>query len=125
MNKIMWHDRRRYFGLPLSFTKYALTEDTVVRETGLLNLKEENVLLYRVLDIELLRPLVQRIFGCGTIVLHSSDQTSPELRILSVKNPKAVKEQVFQAVEEAKLRRRMRTTELLDADDVSDGQELT
>ena len=121
----MWHDRRRYFGLPLSFTKYALTEDTVVRETGLLNLKEENVLLYRVLDIELLRPLVQRIFGCGTIVLHSSDQTSPELRILSVKNPKAVKEQVFQAVEEAKLRRRMRTTELLDADDVLDGQELT
>lgn len=125
MDKIMWHDRRRYFGLPLSFTKYALTEDTVVRETGLLNLKEENVLLYRVLDIELLRPLVQRIFGCGTIVLHSSDQTSPELRILSVKNPKAVKEQVFQAVEEAKLRRRMRTTELLDADDVLDGQELT
>ena len=125
MDKIMWHDRRRYFGLPLSFTKYALTEDTVVRETGLLNLKEENVLLYRVLDIELLRPLVQRIFGCGTIVLHSSDQTSPELRILSVKNPKAVKEQVFQAVEEAKLRRRMRTTELLDVDDVSDGQELT
>lgn len=125
MDKIMWHDRRRYFGLPLSFTKYALTDDTVVRETGLLNLKEENVLLYRVLDIELLRPLVQRIFGCGTIVLHSSDQTSPELRILSVKNPKAVKEQVFQAVEEAKLRRRMRTTELLDADDVSDGQELT
>lgn len=125
MDKIMWHDRRRYFGLPLSFTKYALTEDTVVRETGLLNLKEENVLLYRVLDIELLRPLVQRIFGCGTIVLHSSDQTSPELRILSVKNSKAVKEQVFQAVEEAKLRRRMRTTELLDADDVSDGQELT
>lgn len=125
MDKIMWHDRRRYFGLPLSFTKYALTEDTVVWETGLLNLKEENVLLYRVLDIELLRPLVQRIFGCGTIVLHSSDQTSPELRILSVKNPKAVKEQVFQAVEEAKLRRRMRTTELLDADDVSDGQELT
>ena len=125
MDKIMWHDRRRYFGLPLSFTKYALTEDTVVRETGLLNLKEEYVLLYRVLDIELLRPLVQRIFGCGTIVLHSSDQTSPELRILSVKNPKAVKEQVFQAVEEAKLRRRMRTTELLDADDVSDGQELT
>lgn len=125
MDKIMWRDRRRYFGLPLSFTKYALTEDTVVRETGLLNLKEENVLLYRVLDIELLRPLVQRIFGCGTIVLHSSDQTSPELRILSVKNPKAVKEQVFQAVEEAKLRRRMRTTELLDADDVSDGQELT
>ena len=121
----MWHDRRRYFGLPLSFTKYALTEDTVVRETGLLNLKEENVLLYRVLDIELLRPLVQRIFGCGTIVLHSSDQTSSELRILSVKNPKAVKEQVFQVVEEAKLRRRMRTTELLDADDVSDGQELT
>ena len=125
MDKIMWHDRRRYFGLPLSFTKYALTEDTVVRETGLLNLKEENVLLYRVLDIELLRPLVQRIFGCGTIVLHSSDQTSPELRILSVKNPKAVKEQVFQAVEEAKLRRSMRTTELLDADDVLDGQELT
>lgn len=125
MEKVLWRDRRRHFGLPLSFTKYFLTEDTLVRETGLLNLKEENVLLYRVLDIELLRPLFQRLFGCGTIVLHSSDQTSPELRILSVKSPKETKEQIFQAVEEAKLRRRMRTTELLDGDDISDGQEVT
>ena len=125
MEKVLWHDRRRYFGLPLSFTKYSLTEDTLVRETGLLNLKEENVLLYRVLDIELLRPLFHRLFGCGTIVLHSSDQTSPELRILSVKSPKETKEQIFQAVEEAKLRRSMRTTELLDGDDISDGQEVT
>lgn len=123
MEQVMWHDRRRRFGLPLSFTKYSLTEDTVVRETGLLNLKEENVLLYRVMDLELLRPLVQRLFGCGTIVLHSSDKTAPELKIVSVKRPKEVKEQIFQAVEDAKNRRRMRTTELLDNDGMLDGDE--
>ena len=110
----IWSDRKRHFGLPISFTKYSLSEDRLFRETGLLNLNEEEVLLYRVRDVSLSRSLWQRIFGVGTITVHSSDKTSPTLEIINVKDSKSVKELIFTNVEKAKEERRMRATELLD-----------
>lgn len=110
----LWRDRKRYFGLPISFTRYRLSEDRVFRETGLLNLKEEEVLLYRVRDLELSRSLWQRIFRVGTVCIYSSDKTSPHLDLVSIRNPKQVKELIYQKVEQAKEARRMRATELVD-----------
>ena len=110
----IWTDRKRHFGLPISFTKYSLSEDRLFRETGLLNLNEEEVLLYRVRDESLSRSLWQRIFGVGTITVHSSDKTSPTLEVINVKDSKSVKELIFTNVEKAKEERRMRATELLD-----------
>ena len=110
----IWTDRKRHFGLPISFTKYSLSEDRLFRETGLLNLNEEEVLLYRVRDVSLSRSLWQRIFGAGTITVHSSDKTSPTLEVINVKDSKSVKELIFTNVEKAKEERRMRATELLD-----------
>lgn len=110
----IWSDRKRHFGLPISFTKYRLNEDRLFRETGLLNLNEEEVLLYRVRDVSLSRSLWQRIFGVGTITVHSSDKTSPTLEVINVKDSKSVKELIFTNVEKAKEERRMRATELLD-----------
>lgn len=114
MAEILWKDRRRRFGLPLSFTRYSFSDEVFYRETGLLNLREESIQLYRIMDMELNRPLFQRIFNTGTIVLHSSDKTAPVISIIAVKNPKAVKEQLFDCVENAKAARRMRTAEILD-----------
>ena len=110
----IWTDRKRHFGLPISFTKYSLSEDRLFRETGLLNLNEEEVLLYRVRDVSLSRSLWQRIFGVATITVHSSDKTSPTLEVINVKDSKSVKELIFINVEKAKEERRMRATELLD-----------
>lgn len=110
----IWSDRKRHFGLPISFTKYSLSEDRLFRETGLLNLNEEEVLLYRVRDVSLSRSLWQRIFGVGTITVHSSDKTAPTLEVINVKDSKSVKELIFTNVEKAKEERRMRATELLD-----------
>ena len=110
----LWQDRKRICGLPITFTKYSLTEDRLFRETGLLSLKEEEVLLYRVRDLELRRSLGQRIYGVGTVCVHSSDKTTPHLDLVNVKHPREVKETIFQAVEQVKNQRRMRTTELVD-----------
>lgn len=115
----LWKDRKRYFGLPISFTRYRLSEDRIFREKGLLNLREEEVLLYRVRDLEVTRSLWQRIFRVGTVCVHSSDKTSPHLDLENVRDPKQVKELIFEKVEQAKDARRMRATELLDGD--SDG----
>ncbi len=114
---IVWSDKKRYLGLPLSFTKYSLSDDRLFRETGCFNLHEEEVLLYRVSDISLTRSFGQRLFGVGTVCIQSSDKTCPHLDLINVKNPKDVKELVFEKVEAAKIARRMRTTEILDDDD--------
>ena len=93
--EILWKDRKRHLGLPISFTKYSVTggeNPRVFRETGLFNLKEEEVLLYRVRDLTLIRSFGQRIFGVGTIAIHSSDQTTPTLELVNVARPKDVKE---------------------------------
>ena len=113
----LWKDRKRRLGLPLSFTRYFLSEDRLFCETGLLNLKASEVLLYRVQDLELTMTLGQRIFGVGTVCVHSSDKSSPHLDLKNVKHPRQVKELIHQNVEAAKERRRMRTTELLGKED--------
>ena len=107
-DKVLWSDRKRYFGLPISFTKYEISEDRLFQTTGFLNLKYEEILLYRVRDLELSRSFGQRIFGVGTIKVCSSDKTHPELYIQNVKDPAAVKELIHQLVEESKTRRRFR-----------------
>lgn len=104
----LWQDRKRYLGMPISFTVYSLSEDRLFRETGLLNRTYEEVLLYRIRDISLKRSLGQMIFGVGTIVIHSSDKSSGTLEIENVKSPKQVKELIHQLVEESKTRRRFR-----------------
>jgi uncharacterized membrane protein YdbT with pleckstrin-like domain len=109
----LWKDRKRRLGLPLSFTRYSLSEDRLFCETGFLNLKADEVLLYRVQDLELTMRLGQRIFGVGTICVHSSDKSVPHLDLKNVKNPREVKELIHRSVEEAKDKRRMRATELL------------
>lgn len=115
--EIIWNDRKRHLGLPLSFTKYSLSEDRLFRETGCFTIREEEILLYRISDISLTRSFIQRIFGVGTVCVQSSDKTCPHLDIINVRDPRAVKEIIFQNVEAAKEKRRMRATEILDDDD--------
>ena len=108
----LWKDRRRRLGLPLSFTRYSMTEDRFFLETGCFSIRTEEVLLYRIRDISLERKLGQRMFGVGTIKLVSSDKTMPELIVKNIKNPKEVKELIHRQVEEMKTKRRMRFGEI-------------
>ena len=109
----LWKDRKRYFGLPLSFTRFRLSEDRLFCEIGFFNLNADEVLLYRVRDLELNISLGQRIFGVGTVRVHSSDQSIPHLELKNVKNPRDVKELIHHSVEAAKDKRRMRTMEIM------------
>ena len=47
----IWEDRKRILGMPISFTKYYLSEDRLFVQTGLLSMKIEETLLYRVTDL--------------------------------------------------------------------------
>ena len=112
----IWKDRKRYFGLPLSFTRYALSDDRLFISVGFLNIKDDEILLYRVRDIDTSRNLWQRLFGVGTVVVMSSDKSMPNLVLKNIKNPVEIKELIHEQVEEMKIRRRVRVGEIMTTD---------
>ena len=119
---IIWKDRKRFLGLPLSFTRYALSEDRLFQSIGFLNIRDEEILLYRIRDINTTRTLWQRLFGVGTVTVVSSDKSMPVLVLKNVKDPTMVKELLHQQVEEMKIRRRVRVGEIMTSnmDDTDD-----
>lgn len=126
--ELIWKDRKRYLGMPLSFTRYALSEDRLFLSVGFLSIKDDEILLYRVRDITTSRSIWQRLFGVGTVTVVSSDKTMPTLQMKNIRNPVAVKEMLHNQVEEMKIRRRVRLGEIMttgqesdDDDDPDDG----
>ena len=118
----IWKDKKRYFGMPISFTRYALSEDRLFLSEGFLNIRDDEVLLYRVRDIDTSRNLWQRLFGVGTVVVMSSDKSMPNLVLKNIKDPVAVKEMIHEQVEEMKIRRRVRVGEIMTSDMDGDGE---
>lgn len=113
----VWKDRKRtLFGLPLSFTVYRLTEEKLYIETGFLSKKEEEVRLYRVMDLTLNRPLGQRIFGLGTIHCCTADKSTPEFDIKKIKNSRDVKNMISDMVEKEREAKRVSSREFMDDD---------
>ncbi|MDO4616653.1 MAG: PH domain-containing protein [Lachnospiraceae bacterium] len=114
----VWTDKKRtLFGLPLSFTRYSLTEERFFVETGFLNKKEDEVRLYRIMDVSLTRSLGQRMFGVGTIHCCSADKSMGDFDILSVKNPRDVKEMLSEMVEKERVAKRVSNREYMMHDD--------
>ena len=125
----LWKDRKRYLGMPLSFTRYALSEDRLFISVGFLSIKDDEVLLYRIRDIDTSRTLFQRLFGVGTVTVMSSDKTMPVLTLKNIKDPMFVKEIIHKQVEEMKIQRRVRIGEIMgneidDADGEFDDTEM-
>ena len=120
----LWKDRKRYFGLPLSFTRYSLSEDRLFTSVGFLNIRDDEILLYRVRDIDTQRSLFQRLFGVGTVTVMSSDKTMPALVLKNIKDPVFVKELIHKQVEEMKIKRRVRLGEVMTGDLGDDDSDL-
>ncbi|MBO4604247.1 MAG: PH domain-containing protein [Clostridiales bacterium] len=124
VDDIIWQDRKRYLGLPLSFTVYKFDANRFYEKKGFLNTKEEEILLYRVLDVSLKRSLWQKIFGVGTIVLSTADQSTPILEVKNVKNSDRVRRALSNIVEKERDEKRVLGKEMFGASgafDVLDG----
>lgn len=118
----VWKDRKRtLFGLPWSFTVYSLTKEKLIIKTGLLNKHEEEVRLYRIMDLALNRTLGQRIFGLGTVHVNSADKSTPEFDIKSIKDSERVKDMLSDMVEEERMKKRVSGREYMS--DYSDSLE--
>ena len=118
VQKYIWEDRKRpIFGLPLSFTKYKLTDEKLLIETGLLAISQEEIRLYRIMDVSVKCSLFQRIFNVGTIHCCSADKSTPEFDIKDVKNPIQVKDLISKNVEEERDRKKIGSREYMSFDD--------
>lgn len=113
-----WRARKRtIFGLPWSFTVYKLTDEKLLIETGLLNKKEEEIRLYRIMDMTLHRSLEERIFGLGTIHCCSADKSTPEFNIARIRDSARVKEMLSDMVESQRELKRVSSREFMTGDD--------
>ena len=120
----VWKDRKRIiFGLPWSFTVYKLTKEKLLIETGIFSKKQEEIRLYRVMDLTLNRPLGKRLWGLGTVHCCTADKSTPEFDILRIKNSEQVKDMISDLVEEQRDLKRVSAREFMSEDDVFDEED--
>ncbi|MCH5272325.1 MAG: PH domain-containing protein [Lachnospiraceae bacterium] len=124
-NELIWKDRKRtkLFALPWTFTVYRLTKDRLLIKHGFFTTQEDEVRLYRILDISLRRTLIQKLFGTGNIVCHSSDKTMGDFEIINVKRSNDVKNILSDLIEKERMEKRVSNREFMsdgecDSDDV-------
>lgn len=115
---LIWQDRKRNFlGLPWTFTKYALDDNRLFVETGVLSSREDEIRLYRIVDLTLTRSFWQKITKTGTIHLDTVDRTMRDFDIKNIKKPYEVKEELSELVEEARKKNRVYARESMGYDD--------
>lgn len=114
-NNVLWRARKRltFFGLPWTFTVYRLTKDRLFIKQGFFTTREDEVRLYRILDISLKRTLIQKIFGLGTIQCHSSDKTMGHFDIINVKRSYDVKTLLSDLIEQERMEKRVSNREFI------------
>lgn len=114
-SKILWHDRKRWCGMPLSFTRYYLVESEdwlkLYSSIGFLSIRGEEVNLYRVYDISVRATLSNRIFRTGTLILHCSSNSSEEVYLIRIKNPYKVRAMLSELIEQERAKRGNRISE--------------
>lgn len=109
---LYWKDRKRILGLPITFTKYSIRENRLFYARGLFNTVEEELLIYRILDVKLSRTFGEKLVGVGTVTLFTADKTNPELRLTHIKRPHDVRDLISRMVEAERSRLNIRGKEL-------------
>ncbi|MEA4971279.1 MAG: PH domain-containing protein [Candidatus Pelethousia sp.] len=85
--ELLWKDRKRILGLPISFTAYRVDRDRLTCKKGFFKTEVDELLLYRVLDIKSSRTLGQKLLGVGTITLYSADRTHSAFELQNIRRP--------------------------------------
>jgi len=114
--ELLWKDRKRFMGMPLSFTRYNLVKKPgswikMFSNIGLLYSAIDEVNLYRVCDIQFHQSLFGKIFNTGTVTLLSNDESKPTFVLRNIKNPFRIRDMLSNLVEEQRKLHNVRLTE--------------
>lgn len=116
----IWRDRKRILGMPISFTRYTLTDRLVVQDAGLMTTVHDEVQLFRVNDVKVVRSLCNKMVGCGTVILYSSDKSHPQFHIHNIKDALRVKDLIMERVDEERRRNRVLNNDLLNGGELAE-----
>lgn len=113
----VWEDRKRYFGLPLSFTRYKIVTQEgmyakLINQNGFLSTKIEDINLYRVDDLSVHQSLTNKLFGVGSVTVYVRDATCDKIVLRNIKNPYQVYQLLVKMVAEDRKRVGVRQSEL-------------
>lgn len=105
--------RLLFFGLPWTFTKYTVGEEIINMRAGLLKTVEDDCYMYKVTDVKLETSLPERLFKLGTVVCYTGDTTHQVLKLIHIKNSRAVKDYILEESEKQRMKRRTLNTQSL------------
>ena len=113
----VWEDRKRYFGLPLSFTRYKIVTQEgmyakLINQNGFLSTKIEDINLYRVDDLSVHQSLTNKLFGVGSVTVYVRDATCDKIVLRNIKNPYQVYQLLVKMVAEDRKRVGVRQSEI-------------
>ena len=94
-------------------TEFTLTYQRIIMRTGIFSKSTHETELYRVRDSSIEEPFFYRIFGCGNILVHTTDDTHHLLRLEAIRKPHALKDQVRNYAEQCRQRKRWGTDHML------------
>lgn len=114
--QILWKDRKRWCGLPWSFTRYYIVEKDgswmkLFSSTGLFSTFSEEVNLYRIYDISVVQTLSNKIWGTGTIVLYCNVNSQEKVYLVRVKDPYKVRAMLAELIETERAKKGYRIAE--------------
>lgn len=114
--ELLWHDRKRWMGLPLSFTRFYLIRKPgswfkVFSDIGFTYSVIDEVNLYRIYDISLSQSLIGKMVNTGTVVLYSNDERSPKFVLKNIKDPFKVRDLFSNHIEEQRKLNNVHITE--------------
>ncbi|PTT86155.1 hypothetical protein DBR42_13895 [Pelomonas sp. HMWF004] len=102
-----------WLGLPLLFAawrmfrtsrhRYELTDQRLSEQRGVFLRDTEQLELFRVRDISVVEPIVQRLFGCGRVVLLTTDRTTPVVVLNAVSEPHGVADLIRASVQACRM----------------------
>ena len=96
----------------ISSTRFVLTNERMKIRTGLFSRKFEDVELFRVKDYQLIQPLSLRFFGLSTIILFSSDRSTPLVKLYAIEDGLVVRDKIRRCVNASRQRMGVREIDI-------------
>lgn len=103
-----------YRWLAVKCTRYTLTSERLRKSTGILSKHFDDVELYRVKDMTISQPFIQRLVGLGTLALVTSDATTPTVVLPAIADPHRVHDLLRAEVERRRRERGVRELDVFD-----------
>lgn len=121
--KMKERQRWGFLGLPFTFTVYSITDKKLLIKKGLVNRTYDEILLYRITDLQLKSSFAQSVFGLGlgTVTVYSRDTSDGTLEIKNIRHAREFYNTLSDNLEAERLRYGVRASELIGGEGDADG----